>query len=78
MSKRIKINDHSRSRYFDSLYELKVILEHDYLERVVSLHLRDSNNKLLPYYHLEITSDGCVKELYGNNVSWELLSKQIQ
>lgn len=74
MKTSIKIKDYSRSRYFSSLEELRVILEHDYLDRVVTLHLRASSGSLIPPSRLVVTPNGQVQEIYGTDLEWDGLA----
>lgn len=76
--KAIKLKDYSRSKYFNSLNELKVTLEHDYHGRHVAIHLKNKRGMIQPFF-VSITDSGEVVESYGNNrpVDWELLQQLL-
>ncbi|MDM1717376.1 hypothetical protein [Thiopseudomonas alkaliphila] len=73
MKKSIKIKDYARSIYFKSLEELKIILEHDYVGRVITVHLTAKSGKLMPPCRYVITDEG-VQELCGRDLKWDRLA----
>lgn len=78
MKTNIKIKDYSRSRYFNSLEELKTILEYDYMDRVITLYLKASSGKLIPPCRLVITPEGYIQETCGNDLQWDRLALTLE
>ncbi len=78
MKTNIKIKDYSRSRYFNSLEELKTILEYDYMDRVITLYLKAGSGKLIPPCRLVITPEGYIQETCGNDLQWDRLALTLE
>lgn len=78
MPKSIKLKDYSRSVYFQTLSELKLTLQHDYIGRHVAIHLKSKRGLTAPFF-VSINDDGEVVESYGSMrpVDWDMLEKVL-
>lgn len=62
----LKIKDYSRSKYFNSVLELKTVLEHDYLGRHVAIHYKTLTG-FIQVLFVSVSDDGIITDSYKSN-----------
>lgn len=73
----IKIKDYSRSKYFDSILELKTILKHDYLGRHIAIHYRTKTN-FIQVIFVSVSESGVITDSYkGEEINFDQIESDL-
>lgn len=73
----IKIKDFSRSKYFNSVLELKTVLQLDYPGRHIAIHYVTKSGMVAVVF-VSVDENGCITDSYkGHEIDFEEIESKL-
>lgn len=73
----LKIKDYSRSKYFNTVFELQTVLQHDYTGRHVAIHYK-TNSGMISVIFVSVSDEGLITDSYkGHEINFEEIEADL-